>query len=48
MELASIAFNVAGGLALFLYGMALISGGLQKAAGDKTKRILERMTDRPI
>lgn len=48
MELAPIAFNVAGGLALFLYGMALISGGLQKAAGDKTKRILERMTDRPI
>jgi phosphate:Na+ symporter len=48
MELAQIAFNIAGGLALFLYGMVLMSGGLQRAAGERAKRILERMTDRPI
>jgi len=47
MDPAFVIFNVAGGLALFLYGMVLISSGLQKAAGDRTKRILERMTDKP-
>lgn len=33
-----------GGLALFLYGMQMMSAGLEEAAGDKMKRILERLT----
>lgn len=33
-----------GGLALFLYGMQMMSGGLEAAAGNKMKRILERLT----
>ena len=33
-----------GGLALFLYGMQMMSSGLEAAAGDKMKNILERLT----
>lgn len=33
-----------GGLALFLYGMHMMSIGLSKAAGDKMKAILEKLT----
>ena len=33
-----------GGLALFLYGMQMMSSGLEAAAGDKMKSILERLT----
>ena len=34
-----------GGLALFLYGMHLLSEGLEKLSGGKLERILESMTD---
>ena len=33
-----------GGLALFLYGMHMMSAGLEEAAGDKMKQILEKLT----
>lgn len=33
-----------GGLALFLYGMQMMSNGLEAAAGNKMKQILERLT----
>ncbi|MEG0527811.1 MAG: Na/Pi symporter, partial [Longicatena sp.] len=33
-----------GGLALFLYGMHMMSVGLEGAAGDRMKSILERLT----
>ncbi|MBR5005031.1 MAG: Na/Pi cotransporter family protein [Erysipelotrichaceae bacterium] len=33
-----------GGLALFLYGMHMMSEGLEEAAGDKMKQILEKLT----
>ncbi len=33
-----------GGLALFLYGMQMMSSGLEAAAGNKMKQILERLT----
>lgn len=33
-----------GGLALFLYGMQMMSGGLEDAAGNKMKKILEKLT----
>lgn len=33
-----------GGLALFLYGMQMMSSGLESAAGNKMKEILERLT----
>ena len=48
MELLPIIFGLVGGLALFLYGLFLLSEGLQKAAGERLKELLERMTNRPI
>lgn len=33
-----------GGLALFLYGMQMMSSGLEAAAGNKMKQILEKLT----
>ena len=33
-----------GGLALFLYGMQMMSSGLEEAAGDRMKKILEKLT----
>ena len=43
MQLDDI-FMLFGGLALFLYGMTLMSTGLEVAAGDRLKSILERLT----
>ena len=36
--------SMLGGLALFLYGMTMMSDGLEAAAGDKMKSILEKLT----
>ena len=36
--------SLLGGLALFLYGMQMMSSGLENAAGDKMKGILEKLT----
>ena len=43
MELTNI-FSMLGGLALFLYGMTMMSTGLELAAGNKMKSILEKLT----
>ena len=44
MELVFKIFLLLGGLALFLYGMKLMSDGLEAAAGSKFKNILELVT----
>ena len=36
--------SVLGGLAMFLYGMALMSEGLQKSAGDRLRLFMAKMT----
>lgn len=38
-------FSLIGGLGLFIYGMRIMGDGLQKAAGDKLKRLLEILTN---
>ena len=43
MELNQI-LMLPGGLALFLYGMQMMSSGLEAAAGNRMKSILERLT----
>ncbi|MBQ8624911.1 MAG: Na/Pi cotransporter family protein, partial [Agathobacter sp.] len=43
MEL-TILFGLLGGLALFLYGMQMMSDGLEDVAGDRMERILEKLT----
>ncbi|MEF2795442.1 MAG: Na/Pi symporter, partial [Hydrogeniiclostridium sp.] len=40
----SILLGLLGGLALFLYGMQMMSSGLEAAAGNRMKQILERLT----
>lgn len=40
----SIVIGLLGGLALFLYGMQMMSNGLEEAAGNKLKKILENLT----
>lgn len=37
-------FSLLGGLALFLYGMQMMSNGLEAAAGNRMKQILEKLT----
>lgn len=37
-------FSLLGGLALFMYGMQMMSNGLEAAAGNKMKQILEKLT----
>jgi len=43
-----IIFGVAGGLALFIFGMNLMGEGLKKAAGDRMRKILESVTRNPL
>lgn len=40
--------SLLGGLALFLLGMNMMSDGLEKAAGNKMKKILEKLTSNRI
>ena len=43
MQMADF-LSLLGGLALFLYGMQMMSSGLEAAAGSRMKQILERLT----
>lgn len=47
-ENLKVIFGLIGGLALFLYGMNSMSDALQKAAGEKMKKILGFLTRNPI
>ncbi len=43
-ENIQIVFGLLGGLAVFIYGMNMMSECLQKAAGEKMKKILSLLT----
>ena len=47
-ENLKVIFGLIGGLALFLYGMNSMSDALQKAAGEKMKKILGFLTRNPV
>ena len=47
MEFIQI-FTLLGALGMFLYGMNLMSSGLQKASGDKLRSFLSAMTSNPF
>ena len=47
MQITDI-LGLLGGLALFLYGMQMMSGGLEAAAGNRMKEILEKLTSNRI
>ena len=44
METILNVLSILGGLAMFLYGMALMSEGLQKSAGDRLRSFMAKMT----
>lgn len=48
MELIKSLLLFMGGLGLFLYGMEIMAEGLQQAAGDKTRKMLEALTKNPL
>ena len=40
--------SLTGGLALFLYGMNIMGGSLEKISGGRLERLLERLTSQTI
>ena len=48
MDVVNTLFGLFGGLALFLFGMEMMSDGLQKAAGERMKYILGLLTKNPV
>lgn len=47
-ETMKVIFGLVGGLAIFIYGMNMMSECLQKAAGEKMKSILSMLTKNPV
>ena len=47
MNILQLTTTVLGGLALFIYGMGLMSEGLTQVAGDRMKAILAYVTRSP-
>ena len=47
-ENLTIAFSLLGGLALFIYGMNLMSENLQKVAGERMRTVLALLTKNPL
>lgn len=43
-----VALTFTGGLALFLYGIRMLSSGLKKASGDRVRALISRIADRPL
>ena len=41
-------FNIAGGVALFLYGIKLMSEALQFIAGDRMRKLIGTLTKTPL
>ncbi len=41
-------FSTLGGLGLFLFGIQIMASGMQKAAGDRFRKILEMLTNNPV
>ncbi len=41
-------FTLVGGLAMFLYGMSVMGGGLEKISGGRLELFLEKLTSNPV
>lgn len=48
MEIVLTVIGLLGGLALFLYGMRLMSSSLKESSSGTLKRVMERMTNNPV
>lgn len=47
ISVVTLIFSTAGGVALFLYGLHVLSDSLKRAAGGRMRSLLERLTGRP-
>jgi len=45
MNILQIIFGIFGGLAIFLYGVHLLSSNIQRVAGEKLRKLLEKLTN---
>ncbi len=48
MEAAGIVFRILGGLALFMFGISMLSNTMKRFAGSRLKKILEHATANPL
>lgn len=48
MDTAAVVIAAAGGLALFLYGLRVLSAALKRAIGERMRVLLERLTNRAL
>lgn len=48
MDTFRLITGILGGLGLFIFGMGLMGEGLQRAAGDRMRKILETLTKLPV
>lgn len=48
MDTAKIIIQLLGGLGLFIFGMKMMGDGLENAAGEGLKKILEKVTKNPL
>ena len=48
MDVLIAVLELIGGLAFFLYGMSVMSGGLSKSAGGSLERSLNKATSSPV
>jgi phosphate:Na+ symporter len=48
LDIVRVLFGVLGGLAIFIYGMNLMGDGLQKAAGERMRKIISILTGNPL
>ncbi|HRZ89677.1 MAG TPA: Na/Pi symporter, partial [Spirochaetia bacterium] len=48
MTVVTLTLEMIGALGLFLYGMKVLSDGIQRAAGDRLKGALNQMTRSPL
>ena len=46
MGVVTIIFSTAGGLALFLFGLRILSNALKRAIGERMRLFWERLTGR--
>ncbi|EGQ3326561.1 Na/Pi cotransporter family protein [Staphylococcus pseudintermedius] len=48
MSVTEVIFSFLGGLGIFLYGLKIMGDGLQAAAGDRLRNILNKYTSNPV
>lgn len=48
MEYKDVIFNTIGGLGLFIFGMRMMSDGLQQVAGDRMRKVLETVSSNRV